>query len=651
MNVLDDDRDDRRREQPEDGLSPEQPRGERWQPGGEHDSEEMGEAPGMAEAAEDDGPDAAALPDELPAPDGELPEPPGDRRPPRAATYVASLVVVMAIIGIVTTITTVLLYREQRGMGQALMQSIDRLEAAYAGPEASDTSKRRLAWLQRAVDEGDWSEVQKALQALGTPETVSPPGEDLPMPGESDREQDAEGGGQPQLPSPDRAQDLSAAAKDFFKAHQELWRGFFGFSVAIRRAEQQGAEVADLEKLRDEMVGAAEAGDAEKVESLLRQAAQGMGDNGQQRVPDTLKQKLETFGGAFKRAQQQRRDVRAAVRLAQQSEQAARRGRYERAEQLIDQALGALQRAPRMGAGARAARPTQRPGGPRVAPELGFLRFVANLMNQVMETEMRNLAQIQESVTNAAVAVREKNAEQVRSILSEAKDALEAILGRRRQMATAISKAQEQVRSGQQGRQRPEGPLQQQREEQMEAIAARVTGILKRVREMPEDEFQANQAEIARQVLAAITSPVEPSERGGPPLEDMTPEQRVRTKMRIAGEMYARLRDETDVDTAELEEMFEEARELIVKHEYEQAEEVVDRSVGRMRVVAQDALDERPGPESSDRPRELPAPPREDAPQIDLRGLGGDEPIIAPPPAASEDTTPDTANQTEETEQ
>ena len=129
-------------------------------------------------------------------------------------------------------------------------------------------------------------------------------------------------------------------------------------------------------------------------------------------LPDSLQQKLQGFARAFARAREQDRDVRRAADLAQRSEAAAKAGKFERAEALLDDAIAALRSAPR-----GRLRPPQMAhqgrGAPSMGPELGFLRFATQLFSQVMKSEERDLTVVWESINNAALAIREHNAEQI----------------------------------------------------------------------------------------------------------------------------------------------------------------------------------------------------------------------------------------------
>lgn len=519
---------------------------------------------------------------------GESEEP---KEPSKAATFVAFAIVVLAVVGILMTAASIKLFTERAGMSAALDASTERLSMVYAGPDASDTSKRRIAWLQNALEEGDFAQAQKALQSLGAPEIERPSPLTTPGAGPRIADGDGEGGGDRRLPRPAEDTNLPLQAQVFFEQHPELWEAFFGFSVTIKRMEQAGVEIEPFMRLRTEIAKAAEMGQPQRVEDLLNQARDQVEAVSADRMPQGLQTRLEEFGEAIQKAQQEHRDVRPAVELAQQSERAARQGDIQRAERLMDQAIAAVRSAPRMTMGPRpGGMPPGHPGqaqAPQMGPEIGLIRFVADLATNVMRSEERDLAQIRESINIAAGAIREKNADQIREILAGAKDAFSDIGDRRREMSAAIQRAQEQVRQARAGGPEASGaaPSEEQQRERQEMVLERVGGILAQVREMPREQFEANQAEIAQAVLQAMTAPVQlPGER-----PELTPEERTRQKMRLAGEMYRELTAKTDADTAELDETFAKVRQLLTEHDYERAEALVDEGVAMMRALARDA--------------------------------------------------------------
>ncbi|MGD9495709.1 MAG: hypothetical protein AB7Y46_05300 [Armatimonadota bacterium] len=570
-------------------------------------------------------------------PEDEIPPPPwlsaedsGEqerRQPPRAATYVAFGVVVMALLGVLMTITSVQLYLDRARAADALRLCVDRLALAYAGPGSGDEPRKRIAWLRRTIDEGDYTAAQQALAAFASPAPTDP-GAGGPQVGQTPGAGGQQPSGQGGAPDPRQARDLPPEAQQYFAQHREQWEGFFGFSRALAQLSRAGAPIEELEDLRGSMVEAARLGRTDRVEQLLQQARQKMQLGLGQNLPDSLKGKLEAFGRAFQRAQSQRRDVREAARLAQQAEQAARRGNFERAEKLLDRATQALRAAPHP----RAQRPPVLPRGmPSLGPEVGFFRFAADLFAGVMQAEEPDLTRVWESIQIATDAIREHNAEQIREILGRAVAALRTVGERRREMGRRLEAAQQRARGAASEGQRQ--AQQARRERAEEIMLERITALLGRVRAMPEEQFTANRQALARELLAALTTPIE----GPVPEREANPEERVRAKMRVAGQMLAQVRERTQTDTGELEARFEEVRRLIATHEYARAEELVDEGVGAMRDLLSQA-----GPgEAADAlgTQGTALPGQDEGAQIDLRAIGRNEPIRRPPPPVGADDT------------
>lgn len=607
MQTLDDTRDDDIRPEGERGGEvPADPRPGPWEP-----SRDDAPAPEPPEPPPDEPASEGPQPEEdlftrLNAPPGAAPdaaEPPfvvterdlggdeAEKAPSKAATIVAFGVVVLAVLGVLMTVASIKLFTERAEVNAALEQSVSQLSAVYAGPGTSDTSKRRIAWLQKAIDRGDYAQAQNAIESLGAPEVERPSPLESPnlAPGAGQQgDGDADAGAAPNLPSPEEDTSLPVAAQAFFEQHPDLWEAFFRFSVTIKQMEQREMPVEQFMQLRSQMVEAAVAGDATKVEDLIDQAREAIESIGSGGLPASLQDKLQEFRQAIQQAQRERRDVRAALQLAKKSERAAQQGDIKRAERLMDQAIAAVKDAPRM---RMPSRPSGPPGAradgrmPQMGPEIGLIKFVADLASNVMRTEEQDLTEIWESIKIAAGAIREKNADQVREILGDARDALESIGDRRRKMSAAIAQARERVMDAREeaGERPPSAEAAaEQQERRQQIVMQRVARILAQVREMPEEEFEANRADIAQAVLQAMTAPVQmPGEQ--PERPDLTPEERVRRKMEIAGEIYHQIKAETDCDTTELDEKFSKVRELITEHEYERAEKLVDEGVEMMR--------------------------------------------------------------------
>jgi hypothetical protein len=355
------------------------------------------------------------------------------------------------------------------------------------------------------------------------------------------------------------------------------------------------------------------------------------------------------------------------VALAKKSERAAQQGDLQRAERLMDQAIAALKDAPHMRAPQRASGPSGARGrAPQMGPQIGFLKFLAETFGKVMQIEEQDLQEIRRAIGIATGAIREKNAEQIREILGDAKDALSDIGERRRDMSKAIEQAQQQVRQAREARpeapERPDEPSEEEQEQRQQMIVGRVANILSKVRAMPEEEFRANRAQIAQAVLQAMTAPVPtPRERIE---EDLSPEERVRQKMEMAGEIYRQLRDHPEADVSELDDTFSKVRDLLTEHEYERAEELVDEGVEQMREMARglapleaDTDESTPDGDTEGYGPQL----RMDAPDpsLNLRGGDGEPPFpgpAVPGDAAADDVpiipdAPDAAEITDDTEE
>lgn len=542
----------------------------------------------------------------------------GPRRPARAATLVAIGVVVLALLGVVMTVFAVRLYLRQQQAMATLAVSVERISQAYAGPGADDATRQRVAWLQRTLREGDFAQAREALEGLTppVPGRAGGPGQADPL---------ARGGPEPrtpgEIPDPMEAEDLPQEARSFFAEHDELWKAFFGFTVAIVRLERGGAPVEDMQGLRASMVEAARLGNAERVEELLGNARESIQRLSGEALPDGLQKKLATFTRAFGRAREQGRDVRRAADLAQRSEAAAKAGKFDRAEALLDDAIAALRSAPR-GRPRPPQMARQGRGVPPMGPDLGFLRFASELFSNVMKSEERDLTVVWDAINNAALAIREHNADQIREILAKAVDAMHTIGNRRREMGRAIEQAQEQARAARPANARSSA---EQRQRRTQVVMERIGTILAQVRELSAEQYEAARQQITRDLIAAVNAPVESGP--APPGEPPTAEERVRAKMQIAGDILAEAQ-RRELPTGDLEARFAEARQLIVDHEYERAEKVVDEAVVSLRALMEGTT---PSP-AQHAPDVIEL---EDGTPIDLRGIISPEPVTAPPPAAT----------------
>ncbi len=546
-------------------------------------------------------------------------------RPRRAATVVAVVVVVLALVGILSLALSVKLYLEHKAAIRTLEATISSVAVLSTKIPTSERVQKRLAWLQKSVDRRDWQQAAQAIEALNRPDVVTPP---PGTPGLDDPLTGGEGPGA-QLPDPTKVQDLPAEARGFFAQNPKAWAAFLGFTQAGIRMRDAGIEVDELRDLRSQMVEAARLGQKEQLTTLLTQARGIIEKKTGPEATSGFEAQMRAFGQAFGQAQKQRRDVRPAGQLAAQAERAAREGEMGRARELIVKATEALKKAPRMRMprpmrmGARPM-PQQMMGG----PEMGFLQFLSQTLNSVMQMERADLANVWKQVQIAADAIRENNADQIREILGGALGTIDSINVRRQQMSDTIQQAQEAMLKPREQSSQPRRPSP---EEMMRKLQERIDLVLGDARAMSDEEFEQAKPRLAAALLDVLMPRQQGPERPGPSEAELTPEERVRTKMQMIADPYAHLK-RAGADTTELDKIFSEARDAITQHDYEAAEKLVDGSLPLLDQLLQAHPPVPPGEEAGDAAEK---PPTDSA-----DGGTTDETPEAAPAVDADDTTP-----------
>jgi hypothetical protein len=507
--------------------------------------------------------------------------PPDERRPSKAATIVALAVLVMALIGVFAVAAAAKLYLDQRAAVSTLDRCVSSLSEMAATPGTPEALQRRVAWLVREVKERDYKNAQAAIDALTDSQLAT---KGLPPFAEQSGAETPPG----RVPSPLEADGLPDGARRFFADNPELWKAFLGFTRAALRLREAGLNVDDLLGLRDSMVEAARLGQKDRVEKLLAEARDLVKNMTGEDIPDDIKQKLDRFARAFQEARRQRKDVRLATGLAERAQRAAQRGDLAHARELIDKATTALEQARPMRRSQRPPVPRREPDRPerQEQPPLGFLRYLANSIMRVMQAEERDLAHVWQSVNTAAGAVREKNADQVREILTGAVNALEHIGVRRRNLTRDLEAREQQAATGRdQGGQPPPGLS---REQMVSEVRGRIADVLAEVRKLSDEDFEKYKTKFAEELVDAVIAGGR--QRPGPepvlPEGQPTPEQRARAKMQMAGDTYLRLKA-LGADTGELDVSFSEARKALQEGDYETAERIVDSNMALMRELLQ----------------------------------------------------------------
>lgn len=519
----------------------------------------------------------ALTPEAMLPPPGEEPMAPqgaeaGEDMPPardrahgtnRAATAVAYLVVVFALLGVLSTAFAVKLYLEHRAALQTLEDSVQSMALLSAKLGASERIQGRLGWLSKAVERGDWQQARRAAAALRQEDVPAPQAADLHSPG---------GAAEGQLPDPMKVEEFDPAVRAFFARNADAWRAFLGFTQAAIKIRDLGINVDDLRALRAQILEAARLDQKAQVIELLNQARQLMERKTGPRAGQAFEEQLKRFGRAFAQAQQERRDVAPAGRLAAQAERAARQGDMGRAVRLIAQATDALKHARRLRGG-----PALRMGMPRMdrrgpgLPDVSFLQFLVTNLNDVMQAERVDLAHVWTQLTTAMGALREKNQDQIREILGEAIEVMDLINVRRTNLSRHLQQAQQSMMRA--DRPRPQPPARS-REEVAREVRQRIYAVLADARKMSDAEFEARRPQLAAALLELLL----PGQVGPPRDENLTPEQRVRAKMQMIAQPYIELK-RRGVDTAELDGTLTQAREAIMAHDYARAEELVDGTI------------------------------------------------------------------------
>ncbi|MCX7600039.1 MAG: hypothetical protein N2512_14405 [Armatimonadetes bacterium] len=541
---------------------------------------------------------------------------------------ISVLLVALGLLGAATFIV----HRDLTAANQALTVAVNTLAAA-SGP-AGPAQARTLA---ASIDQGNYDQVVRSLQEMaGRLANRSAAASTAPT-------------DLPNIP-PNLAQELGPEASRFFNDRPELLRRLLALAAGARDLEGRGINVDALRPIRDRAVAAAAAGDESTVKKLADEFEARLRSLGgaPQRVPplpgetrtraktppQDLIAKAQRLEATLKKAASEGRDIRRAVHLAKQAQQAAEAGDMRRAETLLDAAMRAAERAPRV-AGPRVAR--QRPPGVRVParqPAPGLSAW--NAILAMLRAEETDLAATYEAVENAQAAVREANQQQINQLLEEAKQSLERIAHRRNEVSLALGARRRPGETGhthrrpgepEPARQRPGelGSAQQGPSEGTPGSPAsrmplpeRVAAFLEDVRKMPEAEFQAVKMDLARAVFAMFLPP--PPQPGAARVDEEEAE-RVKEKLRLAAGPYMQ-RKLSGEDMSELDALLKEARTAIYRGDLEAAEKLIDQALQALGLLsyqtstqpADEALRTAPAPTADESSKVAPGQPTEESP-------------------------------------
>ncbi|MFP3903748.1 MAG: hypothetical protein ACLFWB_05840, partial [Armatimonadota bacterium] len=400
---------------------------------------------------------------------------------------------------------------------RALRQAIDTLPAV-AGPAGRNLDKQ-VADLRSAAEKGQYATVINGLQGLAVPPRA---GDDLPpgMRGPQDDEEQGGGFELPEGPLPDEAYaELPEGARPFFKQHEELFKEFALQCERSRVLRDNGVEVDDLRQMRDSIIEAARLDQEEKVKRLVAQMTKRVAQKaggGKKQAPEELRKPLEEFAKTARKARSERRDIEPAMKLLQQAEQAAEKGEMEKARSLIARATESAKNAKKVTTQRQRVRVPRGDGeNQRQQQSAALPQVILQGLLGMVSAEEADLAAAYKNIENAKIAVREKNADQVKSILDDALERLKNIGERRREfnqqmqklMAEGPPQEREEGREadgaeedrGRDPRQRADGGSRLQ-----QMITTGAVKIFEKIRGLSDEEFEQKKDELAGEVFALL---------------------------------------------------------------------------------------------------------------------------------------------------
>jgi hypothetical protein len=353
----------------------------------------------------------------------------------------------------------------------------------------------------------------------------------------------------------------------------------------------QGQDVTALRKVRDAAIEAARLGQADKVETHMMQMARMLGGGGSGpggAVPGRLASRVEAFKQATQQAVRQGRDPRAAVAVARQAEQAAEAGNMDKAEQLLDQAITQVKRAPRARGGPGGA---QGWGGRGLAQRANPLNGLIRTLLQIMHLEERDLSVVWAQLTKLRKGLKGPEEGRQPGVLEPFVDTalqgLQTVAGRRRELSVRMQGRTPQA-AGQPNGAPQLGQLDANRDRDRQRMLAilsdRLTPLLERIRTLSEVDFIKDREKFLNDITKAVLQPPTEEEMAASrsPLtpgqqQDAQPE-RIRAKM-LKGSGALQQQELAGKDTTEVQNLFSEARKLLYAGELDRAEGAVDKAL------------------------------------------------------------------------
>ncbi len=352
----------------------------------------------------------------------------------RQPSILVPVLLLVLTLGIVFALAAGLkLHNDNKQIAAAMGDSLRLLE--LAGAEGA--SRQQLAAAVSALKAGRYEEVKQLMARLQAP--TGPAEEPSILPDAPEL-----AGASPKLP-PEAYANLPEGAVAYFRQREDLLRAFLEECDYSRQLRDAGVDVNDLRAIRDSLIEAARLGQDEKVRTLLakmQKMVRSKGGGAEPGLPEELREGLEKFRGVAEEANRQGRDVRPAMELLRRAEALAAEGKVDEAKAVIQKAIKAAQsarkrqerRRPMRLRAPQGRRPARAPGA-----EGGFAPFLLQGLLGMMAAEEADLTYAYQKIDNAMVAIREKNAEQIKEILDEALGHFSAIGKRRHEFSIMLN--------------------------------------------------------------------------------------------------------------------------------------------------------------------------------------------------------------------
>lgn len=549
-------------------------------------------------------------PDWLPPGDEGLPPPPTGR----GGSVVSAVLVVLLSLGILACGGwAVMMHRDQQQL-QVTLEGALQMMGEGAPPELA----QRLEAIRGDLGAGKYEQVGDAISEM---HQMLRQGAGRPQPPEA-------GGPLP----PEAYNDLPEDAATFFRSHEDLFRRFLMLCDRARKMRDQGQDVDELRVARDAVIEAARLGQLERVQQRVLAMARmfpgadegGAGGGETGGGPDEgqrarLQAQAQAFRTAAEKARGQGRDLRAAMGLMQQAEQAAQAGQFDQAAKLLEQATQAANRAPRMARGdLRRGQPLGPPGGRTSAAPPHLTQLVRTLFGLLSIEEQdlrfvwdkltavrRDLATPDEPVEPEepkTPAPDEVEPTPLLQMVDAALGRLQGVSDRRREMSVKLGLNKRP--GGRPGEGQPgqpgAGEAMPTREQVMAIVRERLLPLLDRIRALSAEDYDRQKDKLITALIRAVLEPPQKTpEKPATPPTPADPRQQVRDKMLQATPVLRQWQIEGR-DTKELDELFTAARRELYGGDVEEAGRLVDEALRKLGLLDPETP---PAPAALDRPR------------------------------------------------